>query len=71
MSHNNKPGSYRGAYVAWQGYRPVRIRPPERDAAGNTETPLSEDEKRVAIRDGWSWAADSDGRGSAAQREAA
>jgi hypothetical protein len=38
--------------------QPIRIRPPERDAAGNVETPLSPDEVRVAIREGWAYTAD-------------
>lgn len=36
-------------------YNPIRIRPPEQDAAGQTETPLSPEEARVAIREGWGY----------------
>lgn len=53
MSANNRPKFARGASRAWQGYRPVHIRPPERD-----ETPLSPGEVRVAIREGWTHTTD-------------
>ena len=53
MSAGNRPKFACGASRAWQGYRPVHIRPPERD-----ETPLSPDEVRVAIREGWTHTAD-------------
>lgn len=53
MSANNRPKTAQGSMLAWQGYRPVLIRRPEPD-----ETPLSPEEVRVAIREGWNYTAD-------------